>query len=159
MIMNTETFYNSIKNKFNDFKVSMSEISAYKNSVFISRNKTNVFDKTYLMVEVLSILQTIGCDDFKLGIQYGDEGGEYYGYGTVNTFETDGIVYTLDGDVDGMHEMTVADFINRTEDFDDMNDVDGHLMIKNMDGGGDYYGYRECSYVEVNLKDKVVILG
>lgn len=152
--MNTETFYNSIKDKFNDFKVSMNG-----NSVFISRNKTSVVDKTYLMVEVLSVLQNIGCDDFKLGIQYGDEGGEYYGYGIVNTFETDGVIYTLDGDVDGMHEMTVSDFISRAEDFDDMNDVDGHLMIKNMDGGGEYYGYRECWYVEVVLNNKVVILG
>lgn len=152
--MNTETFYNSIKNKFNDFKVSMNG-----NSVFITRNKSNIVDKTYLMVEVLSVLQNIGCDDFKLGIQYGDEGGEYYGYGTVNTFETDGVIYTLDGDVDGMHEMTVADFINRTEDFDDTNDVDGRLMIKNMDEGGDIYGYRECEYVEVIIDKKRVILG
>lgn len=152
--MNIETFYNTIKDKFNDLKVSMNG-----NSVFISKNKSCIVEKTYLMVEVLSVLQTIGCDDFKLGIQYGDEGGEYYGYGTVNTFETDGVIYTLDGDVDGMHEMSVADFINRTEDFDDTNDVDGRLIIKNMDGGGDYYGYRGCEYVEVNLKAKVVIIG
>lgn len=48
--MTTETFYNSIKDKFNNFRVSMNG-----NSVFISRSKTNVVDKTYLMVEVLSV--------------------------------------------------------------------------------------------------------
>lgn len=153
--MTKETFYNNIVDKFTDFKVSMSNAD----TVFISRNRGPILEKTYLMVEVLNIFETINCDDFKLRIQYGDEGGEYWGDASVNTFETDGVHYTLDGDVDGMHEMTVKDFIERAEDFDDMNDTDGRLLIKNMDGGGDYFGYRECEYVEVDLENKFVILG
>lgn len=131
------------------------------NIIYVSAYKGDIANKTFTLFSLTSIFRTIwkACNEiykFKMGIQYGDEGGEYYGYGILNFLENDGIHFLADGDVEGAKAVNVADFCANSEEFDD---TDVELWIKNMDEGGDYFGYRDCSYFGIDLKNKTVVLA
>lgn len=135
-------------------------ISKNGNIIYVDANKGSLVEKSFTLFDVVNIFRSIGSAfniyKYELRIQYGDEGGEYYGSGEVNFLENDGIHLLIDGGVDNVKTMNVADLCGACDEYDDIN-VD--LWIKNMDGGGDYFGYRDCTYFGIDFENKIITLG
>lgn len=155
--LNMNEVFENVKNIFSDNY----GVSTNNHIIYISAYKHQIVDKTFTLVNLVDIFRAFwkafnNIYKFKMGIQYGDEGGEYYGYGTLNFLENDGIHFLADGDVEGATVMNVADFCAKSEEFDDTNT---DVWIKNMDEGGDYFGYRDCTYIGIDLNNEKVVLA
>lgn len=122
--------------------------------------KTGYFDwitiskedgKPFTFLDLAQLLIYIpGIDNFKVSLQYGDDGGYYNGRAYMDEMYYENGKLIFNGDTNKPNEDTFT-----------VNSIKAHFMldkykdhtiyIQNMDDGGDYSGSRPMEYLEIYI--------
>lgn len=105
-------------------------------------------DSCFTIKDIISILHNSNLNDWKISLNYGDEGGDYPGFTYLDAITRKNGYMILNGDSGeyGDNVMTGSSLremflINKME-----NDL---VYINNMDAGGDFGTNRRMTYIEI----------
>lgn len=139
-----EIIKNNIENineKYNtNFSVSIVEHKGY--------DCVLVFKETFTLKDVVSVLHNCGLDDWKISLNYGDEGGDYPGYAYLDEISRKNGYLKLSGDSEEYEDGVMTGRSMRDNYLMHINDNEV-VHIENMDNGGDYGTNRAMSYIEI----------
>jgi len=107
-----------------------------------------VFKDTFTLKDVVTVLHNCGLDEWKVTLNYGDEGGDYLGYTYLDEISRKNGFLKLDGDSEEYEDGAMTGRSLRDSYLMHMNDNEV-VHIQNMDEGGDYGTNRSMSYIQI----------
>lgn len=135
------------ENKVSEFEVK-AESHANYDMVTITKDNSNPFTYTDL-VKVIDGIPAMA--DFKVSLQYGDDGGEYFGYTYMDEMDCNGEDMLLFNGNSKMDSEEVFQCKHIKLRYYNAKYKERIIYIQNMDDGGDYSGSRPMEYMEIYI--------
>lgn len=150
MIMNmtkAEIIKSNIENVNEKYNTSFEvNIINYKNYDTVLITKED--DSCFTIKDIISILHNSNLNDWKISLNYGDEGGDYPGFTYLDAITRKNGYMILDGDSEEYDDNVMTGSSLR-EMFLINGMKDESVYINNMDAGGDFGTNRRMSYIEI----------
>ena len=105
-------------------------------------------DSCFTIEDIISVLHNSGLDDWKISLNYGDEGGDYVGFTYLDNIKRKNGYMILDGDSKEYDDNVMTGSTLR-EMFLINGMKDELVYINNMDEGGDFGTNRRMTYIEI----------
>ena len=105
-------------------------------------------DSCFTIEDIISVLHNSGLDDWKISLNYGDEGGDYVGFTYLDNIKRKNDCMILDGDSEEYDDNVMTGSSLR-EMFLINGMKDELVYINNMDEGGDFGTNRRKTYIEI----------
>ena len=105
-------------------------------------------DSCFTIKDIISILHNSGLDEWKISLNYGDEGGDYVGFTYLDNIKRKNGCMILDGDSEEYDDNVMTGSSLR-EMFLTNGMKDELVYINNMDEGGDFGTNRRMTYIEI----------
>ena len=105
-------------------------------------------DSCFTIEDIISVLHNSGLDDWKISLNYGDEGGDYVGFTYLDNIKRKNSCIILDGDSEEYDDNVMTGSSLR-EMFLINGMKDELVYINNMDEGGDFGTNRRMTYIEI----------
>ena len=103
-------------------------------------------DSCFTIEDIISVLHNSGLDDWKISLNYGDEGGDYVGFTYLDNIARKNGYMILDGDSDEYdHNVMTGSTLKEMFFINGMKDE--LVYINNMDEGGDFGTNRRMTYI------------
>nr|DAM31590.1 MAG TPA: hypothetical protein [Ackermannviridae sp.] len=150
MIMNmtkAEIIKSNIENVNNKYNTSF-EVNILDHKNYDTVLVTKEDDSCFTIKDIISILHNSNLNDWKISLNYGDEGGDYPGYTYLDEIRRKNGYMILDGDSEEYDDNVMTGSSLR-EMFLINGMKDELVYINNMDGGGDYGTNRRMTYIEI----------
>ena len=134
----------NVNDKYNtSFKVNILNHKNYDTVLVIKED-----DSCFTIKDIISILHNSNLNEWKISLNYGDEGGDYVGFTYLDNITRKNGYMILDGESEEYDDgvMTVSSlrysYLN--------NGMKNELVyINNMDEGGDFGTNRRVTYIEI----------
>ena len=107
-------------------------------------------DSCFTIEDIISVLHNSGLDDWKISLNYGDEGGDYVGFTYLDNIKRKNGCMILDGDSEEYDDNVMTGSSLR-EMFLINGMKDELVYINNMDEGGDFGTNRRMTYIEIHV--------
>ena len=105
-------------------------------------------DSCFTIEDIISVLHNSGLDDWKISLNYGDEGGDYVGFTYLDNIKRKNGHIILGGDSEEYDDNVMTGSSLREMFF--INGMKDELVyINNMDEGGDFGTNRRMTYIEI----------
>ena len=105
-------------------------------------------DSCFTIEDIISVLHNSGLDDWKISLNYGDEGGDYVGFTYLDNIKRKNSCMILDGDSEEYDDNVMTGSSLREMFL--INGMKNELVyINNMDEGGDFGTNRRMTYIEI----------
>lgn len=142
----TEIIKNNIEALNKEYDIRVSSHKNY-NIILVS----NKFCEAFTMEDVLSIINsTDELKNWKISLNYGDDGGEYPGYIYMDNLSRKNGVTVLNGESEEyMEGVWTGGSLNMSYMLNDKKDET--IYIQNMDEGGEYAGARPMTFIEIYI--------
>lgn len=136
----------NVNEKYNtSFEVNILNHKNY-DTVFVTKKDNSC----YTIKDIISILHNSNLNEWKISLNYGDEGGDYLGYTYLDEIRRKNGYMILDGDSEEYDDTVMTG--SSLRDMFLVNGMKDELVyINNMDGGGDYGTNRRMTYIEINV--------
>lgn len=144
-----EIIKNNIENVNNKYNTSF-EVNILDHKNYDTVLVTKKDNSCYTIKDIISILHNTNLNEWKISLNYGDEGGDYLGYTYLDEIRRKNGYMILDGDSEE-YDDTVMTGSSLREIFLVNGMKDELVYINNMDGGGDYGTNRRMTYIEINV--------
>ena len=105
-------------------------------------------DSCFTIEDIISVLHNSGLDDWKISLNYGDEGGDYVGFTYLDNIKRKNGHIILGGD-SKEYDDNVMTGSSLREMFLINGMKDELVYINNMDEGGDFGTNRRMTYIEI----------
>ena len=105
-------------------------------------------DSCFTIKDIISVLHNSGLDDWKISLNYGDEGGDYVGFTYLDNIKRKNVCMILDGDSEESDDNVMTGSSLR-EMFLINGMKDELVYINNMDEGRDFGTNRRMTYIEI----------
>lgn len=105
-------------------------------------------DSCFTIEDIISVLHNSGLDDWKISLNYGDEGGDYVGFTYLDNIKRKNGYMILDGDSEEYDDNVMTGSSLR-EMFLINGMKDELVYINNMDEGGNFGTNRRMTYIEI----------
>ena len=105
-------------------------------------------DSCFTIEDIISVLHNSGLDDWKISLNYGDEGGDYVGFTYLDNIKRKNGHIILGGDSEEYDDNVMTGSSLR-EMFLINGMKDELVYINNMDEGGDFGTNRRMTYIEI----------
>lgn len=113
-------------------------------SVFISIDN----DSCFSIKDIVTLLSNLKLNDWKITLNYGDEGGDYFGFTYLDTIIRRNGCIILDGDSSEFDDNVMTG--SSLKDSYLINKMKNELVyINNMDEGGNFGTNRRMTYIEI----------
>lgn len=147
IITKAEIIKNNIKNvneKYNtSFGVMIVNHKNYDKVLVIKED-----DSCFTIKDIISILHNSNLNEWKISLNYGDEGGDYLGFTYLDNITRKNGYMILDGDSEEYDDNVMTGSSLR-EMFLINGMKDELVYINNMDEGGDFGTNRRMTYIEI----------
>ena len=107
-------------------------------------------DSCFTIEDIISVLHNSGLDDWKISLNYGDEGGDYVGFTYLDNITRKNGCMILDGDSEEYDDNVMTGSSLR-EMFLINGMKDELVYINNMDESGDFGTNRRMTYIEIHV--------
>ena len=147
MMTKAEIIKSNIENVNEKYNTSFGvKILNHKNydAVFVTKED----DSCFTIEDIISVLHNSGLDDWKISLNYGDEGGDYVGFTYLDNIKRKNGCMILDGDSEEYDDNVMTGSSLR-EMFLINGMKDELVYINNMDEGGDFGTNRRMTYIEI----------
>ena len=105
-------------------------------------------DSCFTIEDIISVLHNSGLDDWKISLNYGDEGGDYVGFTYLDNITRKNGYMILGGDSEEYDDNVMTGSSLREMFL--INDMKDELVyINNMDESGDFGTNRRMTYIEI----------
>ena len=105
-------------------------------------------DSCFTIEDIISVLHNSGLDDWKISLNYGDEGGDYVGFTYLDNIKRKNGHIILGGDSEEYDDNVMTGSSLREMFL--INGIKDELVyINNMDEGGDFGTNRRMTYIEI----------
>ena len=147
MMTKAEIIKNNIENVNEKYNTSFGvKILNHKNYDAVLVTKED--DSCFTIEDIISVLHNSGLDDWKISLNYGDEGGDYVGFTYLDNIKRKNGCMILDGDSEEYDDNVMTGSSLREMFL--INDMKDELVyINNMDEGGDFGTNRRMTYIEI----------
>ena len=147
MMTKAEIIKNNIENVNEKYNTSFGvKILNHKNYDAVLVTKED--DSCFTIEDIISVLHNSGLDDWKISLNYGDEGGDYVGFTYLDNIKRKNGCMILDGDSEEYDDNVMTGSTLREMFF--INGMKDELVyINNMDEGGDFGTNRRMTYIEI----------
>ena len=105
-------------------------------------------DSCFTIEDIISVLHNSGLDDWKISLNYGDEGGDYVGFTYLDNIKRKNGHIILGGDSEEYDDNVMTGSSLR-EMFLINGMKDELVYINNMDEGGNFGTNRRMTYIEI----------
>ena len=105
-------------------------------------------DSCFTIEDIISVLHNSGLDDWKISLNYGDEGGDYVGFTYLDNIKRKNGHIILGGDSEEYDDNVMTGSTLR-EMFLINGMKDELVYINNMDESGDFGTNRRMTYIEI----------
>ena len=105
-------------------------------------------DSCFTIEDIISVLHNSGLDDWKISLNYGDEGGDYVGFTYLDNIKRKNGCMILDGDSEEYDDNVMTGSSLR-EMFLINGMKDELVYINNMDESSDFGTNRRMTYIEI----------
>ena len=105
-------------------------------------------DSCFTIEDIISVLHNSGLDDWKISLNYGDEGGDYVGFTYLDNIKRKNGYMILDGDSEEYDDNVMTGSSLR-EMFLINGMKDELVYINNMDESSDFGTNRRMTYIEI----------
>lgn len=142
----TEIIKNNIEALGTEYNIRVSTHKNY-NIILISHKLCEAFT----MRDVLDIINSSDeLKNWKISLNYGDDGGEYPGYTYMDNLSRKNGITILDGDSEEyMEGVWTGESLNISYALNGKKDET--IYIQNMDEGGEYSGARPMTFIEIYI--------
>ena len=124
------------------------KILNYKNYDVVLVTKED--DSCFTIKDIISILHNSNLDDWKISLNYGDEGGDYVGFTYLDNIKRKNGHIILGGDSEEYDDNVMTGSSLR-EMFLINGMKDELVYINNMDESGDFGTNRRMTYIEIHV--------
>lgn len=134
----------NVNDKYNtSFKVNILNHKNY-DTVFVTKED----DSCFTIKDIISILHNSNLDEWKISLNYGDEGGDYVGFTYLDNITRKNGYMILDGESEEYDDGVMTGSSLR---YSYLNNgmKDELVYINNMDEGGDFGTNRRMTYIEI----------
>ena len=107
-------------------------------------------DSCFTIEDIISVLHNSDLDDWKISLNYGDEGGDYVGFTYLDNIKRKNGHIILGGDSEEYDDNVMTGSTLR-EMFLINGMKDELIYINNMDEGGDFGTNRRMTYIEIHV--------
>ena len=147
MMTKAEIIKSNIENVNDKYNTSFGvKILNHKNYDAVLVTKED--DSCFTIEDIISVLHNSGLDDWKISLNYGDEGGDYVGFTYLDNIKRKNSCMILDGDSEEYDDNVMTGSSLR-EMFLINGMKDELVYINNMDEGGDCGTNRRMTYIEI----------
>ena len=147
MMTKAEIIKSNIENVNEKYNTSFGvRILNHKNYDVILVTKED--DSCFTIEDIISVLHNSGLDDWKISLNYGDEGGDYVGFTYLDNIKRKNGHIILGGDSEEYDDNVMTGSSLR-EMFLINGMKDELVYINNMDEGGDFGANRRMTYIEI----------
>ena len=147
MMTKAEIIKNNIENVNEKYNTSF-EINILNHKNYDTVLVTKEDDPCFTIKDVISILRNSGLDDWKISLNYGDEGGDYVGFTYLDNIKRKNGYMILGGNSEEYDDNVMTGSTLR-EMFLINGMKDELVYINNMDEGGDFGTNRRMTYIEI----------
>ena len=147
MMTKAEIIKSNIKNVNEKYNTSFGvKILNHKNYDAVLVTKED--DSCFTIEDIISVLHNSGLDNWKISLNYGDEGGDYVGFTYLDNIKRKNGHIILGGDSEEYDDNVMTGSSLR-EMFLINGMKDELVYINNMDEGGDFGTNRRMTYIEI----------
>ena len=150
MIMNmtkAEIIKSNIENVNEKYNTSF-EINILNHKNYDAVLVTKEDDSCFTIEDIISVVHNSGLDDWKISLNYGDEGGDYVGFTYLDNITRKNGYMILDGESEEYDNGVMTGSSLRYSYLN--NGMKNELVyINNMDEGGDFGTNRRMTYIEI----------
>ena len=147
MMTKAEIIKNNIENINDKYNTSFGvKILNHKNYDVVLVTKED--DSCFTIKDIISILHNSNLDEWKISLNYGDEGGDYVGFTYLDNIARKNGYMILDGDSEEYDDNVMTGSTLR-EMFLINGMKDELVYINNMDEGGDFGTNRRMTYIKI----------
>ena len=147
MMTKAEIIKSNIENVNDKYNTSFGvKILNHKNYDAVLVTKED--DSCFTIEDIISVLHNSGLDDWKISLNYGDEGGDYVGFTYLDNIKRKNGHIILGGDSEEYDDNVMTGSTLR-EMFLINGMKDELVYINNMDEGGDFGTNRRMTYIEI----------
>ena len=146
-ITKAEIIKSNIENVNEKYNTSFGvKILNYKNYDAVLVTKED--DSCFTIEDIISVLHNSGLADWKISLNYGDEGGDYVGFTYLDNIKRKNGCMILNGDSEEYDDNVMTGSSLR-EMFLINGMKDELVYINNMDESGDFGTNRRMTYIEI----------
>ena len=147
MMTKAEIIKSNIENANEKYNTSFGvKILNHKNYDAVIVTKED--DSCFTIEDIISVLHNSDLDDWKISLNYGDEGGDYVGFTYLDNIKRKNGHIILGGDSEEYDDNVMTGSTLR-EMFLINGMKDELVYINNMDEGGDFGTNRRMTYIEI----------
>ena len=134
----------NVNDKYNTlFKVNILNHKNYDTVLVIKED-----DSCFTIKDIISILHNSNLNEWKISLNYGDEGGDYVGFTYLDNITRKNGYMILDGESEEYDDGVMTGSSLRYSYLN--NGMKNELVyINNMDEGGDFGTNRRMTYIEI----------
>ena len=149
MMTKAEIIKSNIENANEKYNTSFGvKILNHKNYDAVLVTKED--DSCFTIEDIISVLHNSDLDDWKISLNYGDEGGDYVGFTYLDNIKRKNGHIILGGDSEEYDDNVMTGSTLR-EMFLINGMKDELIYINNMDEGGDFGTNRRMTYIEIHV--------
>ena len=147
MMTKAEIIKSNIENINDKYNTSF-EINILNHKNYDSVLVTKEDDSCFTIEDIISVLHNSSLDDWKISLNYGDEGGDYVGFTYLDNITRKNGYMILDGESEEYDDGVMTGSSLR---YSYLNNgmKDELVYINNMDEGGDFGTNRRMTYIEI----------
>ena len=147
MMTKAEIIKSNIENVNDKYNTSF-EVRILNHKNYDAVIVTKEDDSCFTIEDIISVLHNSGLDDWKISLNYGDEGGDYVGFTYLDNIKRKNGHIILGGDSEEYDDNVMTGSSLREMFL--INDMKDELVyINNMDEGGDFGTNRRMTYIEI----------
>ena len=147
MMTKAEIIKSNIENINDKYNTSF-EINILNHKNYDSVLVTKEDDSCFTIEDIISVLHNSSLDDWKISLNYGDEGGDYVGFTYLDNITRKNGYMILDGESEEYDDGVMTGSSLR---YSYLNNgmKDELVYINNMNEGGDFGTNRKMTYIEI----------